>query len=97
MNIDTGFIIFSLAILVGLFVTIYTLITVYENWGRHRTPSLRKKEPRTCVIIPCYNEAETVARTIESVLALDYPKRKLEVIVVDDGSTDNYFFRCKKV
>lgn len=96
MNIDTGFVIFSIAIFVGLFFTIFTLITVYENWGRHRTPQLRKKEPRVCVIIPCYNEETTVARTIESVLALDYPRKKLEVIVVDDGSSDNTFAAAKK-
>jgi len=40
------------------------------------------------VIVPCYNEASTVAATCESLLALDYPKEKLEIILVDDGSTD---------
>jgi glycosyltransferase involved in cell wall biosynthesis len=38
------------------------------------------------VIIPTYNRAETVARTIQSVIDQTY--RPLEVIVVDDGSTD---------
>lgn len=40
------------------------------------------------VIVPCWNEAETVAATCDSLLALDYPKEKLEIILVDDGSTD---------
>jgi glycosyltransferase involved in cell wall biosynthesis len=39
------------------------------------------------VIIPCYNGAEFLGETIESVLTQTYPP--LEVIVVDDGSTDN--------
>jgi glycosyltransferase involved in cell wall biosynthesis len=39
------------------------------------------------VIIPCYNGAEFLAETIESVRRQTYPP--LEVIVVDDGSTDN--------
>lgn len=42
--------------------------------------------PLVSVIIPTYNRAETVRRSIDSALAQSY--RPLEVIVVDDGSTD---------
>ena len=37
------------------------------------------------VIVPAYNEAATIERLLQNVLAVDVPK---EVIVVDDGSTD---------
>ncbi|OLB81171.1 MAG: bi-functional transferase/deacetylase [Actinobacteria bacterium 13_2_20CM_2_71_6] len=38
------------------------------------------------VIVPAYNESANIAATVRSLLASDYPR--LEVVVVDDGSTD---------
>ncbi|MBI4448065.1 glycosyltransferase family 2 protein [Candidatus Woesearchaeota archaeon] len=44
--------------------------------------------PKVSIIIPAWNEEICLTETIESVLAIDYPKKRLEVIVVDHGSTD---------
>ena len=44
--------------------------------------------PRVSLLIPTHNHVEFIARSIESALAQDYPSDRLEVIVVDDGSTD---------
>jgi cellulose synthase/poly-beta-1,6-N-acetylglucosamine synthase-like glycosyltransferase len=46
-------------------------------------------EPLVSVIVPAYNEQKVICRTIDSLLASDYPK--LEIIVVDDGSTDGTY------
>lgn len=43
--------------------------------------------PTISVIIPAYNEEKVIAKTIESILEVDYSKK--EIIVVDDGSKDN--------
>ncbi len=45
--------------------------------------------PSVTVIVPCWNEQDTVKGTVDSLLALDYPKDKLHIMLVDDGSTDN--------
>ncbi len=44
--------------------------------------------PPLSIIIPCYNEAHTVARVVDEAVALVVGGTKAEVIVVDDGSSD---------
>ncbi|MCC7469884.1 MAG: glycosyltransferase family 2 protein [Bacteroidetes bacterium] len=44
--------------------------------------------PKVAVIVPCWNEEKTVHKTVESILNLNYPKDRLEVFIIDDGSTD---------
>lgn len=47
------------------------------------------KLPTVTVIIPTYNRAGPVADALRSVIAQDYPKDRLDVIVVDNSSSDN--------
>lgn len=54
----------------------------------HRGRIADHELPSVSVLIPTYNFAPYIARSIESTLAQDYPAGKLEVIVVDDGSED---------
>lgn len=44
--------------------------------------------PTVGVAVPCWNEEKTLAGTLDSLLALDYPKEKMSIFVVDDGSSD---------
>lgn len=41
------------------------------------------------IIIPVFNSEKTVKKCIESLFELDFPKNKMEIIFVDDGSIDN--------
>lgn len=45
--------------------------------------------PTVAVVIPCMNESEGIGRTIDAIFALDYPRDRLSVVVVDDGSSDD--------
>jgi GT2 family glycosyltransferase len=47
-----------------------------------------RRSPRVSFIIAAYNHERFIAQAIESVLAQTYPAESLEVIVIDDGSTD---------
>ena len=44
--------------------------------------------PALSVIIPVHNEQEVIAAKLENILSLSYPRERLEVIVVSDGSRD---------
>jgi hyaluronan synthase len=44
--------------------------------------------PSVTVVIACKNEEESIGRTIDCIHESDYPREKLEVIAVNDGSTD---------
>jgi len=68
------------------------LITFLEKkrYIVHNPESLKLKYyPTVTIAVPVYNEEKTIAKTIKSLLALDYPKDKIKIFIVDDGSRDN--------
>jgi biofilm PGA synthesis N-glycosyltransferase PgaC len=65
----------------GLFNTVLALVRA--RLVHRRTTTAR---PPVAVLIAAYNEELVIARTLETVLASDYPVE--QVVVVDDGSTD---------
>lgn len=83
---DLGQWAFLAANAVFLFMSLVILIAFLEN--RSSRDPVAKKHPSITVVIPAFNEEAHVAKTIRSALSLNYPS-KVNVVVVDDGSTDN--------
>ncbi|NLX99856.1 MAG: glycosyltransferase family 2 protein [Rhodopirellula sp.] len=50
--------------------------------------------PYVSILVPCFNEGETIGPAMESLLELDYPS--YEVLVINDGSTDDTFWKAKQ-
>ncbi len=46
------------------------------------------ESPSLSILIPVYNEEAIIVKKLENTLSLDYPRDKLEIVVVSDGSTD---------
>jgi cellulose synthase/poly-beta-1,6-N-acetylglucosamine synthase-like glycosyltransferase len=55
-------------------------------WRRDGVPGVPL--PRVAVVVPAWNEAAVIGRTLDTLMALDYPPDRLRVYVVDDASTD---------
>jgi hyaluronan synthase len=53
--------------------------------------------PGVSILIPCFNEEEWIQRTITSCMNQEYPIDKLEVIVIDDCSTDRSVEKIKEI
>jgi len=76
---------FILALLFGFIITVFVIIVV-SFFKKVNNPDFL---PELSIVIPCYNEEKNIARCLDSVFTSSYPADKFEVIVVDDGSTDN--------
>ena len=81
-------------IYIGIFLFFYFQVFMLLTYvspnaaARRAGTKLPERLPSVAVIVPCFNEETTIGGTVESLRALDYPKHLLEIILVNDGSTD---------
>ncbi|HMK64455.1 MAG TPA: glycosyltransferase [Thermodesulfobacteriota bacterium] len=77
---------FLWAIMGSLFIVFRTIL-----WFHYRSYPKAKfaDAPSLTVIIPAFNEGPMVKKSVQSVMSANYPRKKLEVLVIDDGSQDS--------
>jgi peptidoglycan-N-acetylglucosamine deacetylase len=63
------------------------LVSALHSCRSGKSTPAHEYEPPVSALIPAYNEEKVIVRTIQGVLSSDYPAL-VEIIVVDDGSTD---------
>ncbi len=70
----------------GLLNLLFLIIFLHDFLRqKFREPTL-DRYPKVSVLVPAFNEEKVIADTVNSLLNVDYPD--LEIIVIDDGSTD---------
>jgi cellulose synthase/poly-beta-1,6-N-acetylglucosamine synthase-like glycosyltransferase len=85
-----GFILYTL-IFLSVYVQVFFLVTLLENRKKIITRSGKTKLstcPSVTIVVPSFNEEKTIYKTVRSLLALHYPKEKVKIFLIDDGSTD---------
>lgn len=72
----------------GLLALLYMLVVVFKapKWYRHQLSV--ESLPKVTIIIPTYNEEENINECLNYLKIQTYPQDKLEIVVVDNGSTD---------
>lgn len=81
-----------ISIALAVFTGIYAVLVCYMRAGWSSLPSFSKKsipKTRVSILIAARNEAANIGRTLSDILAQDFPTELLEIIVVDDHSTDD--------
>ena len=82
---------------ISLYFEVFMLVSFLyrsQKTGVNAVPNTY--EPMVAVVVPCWNEGKTLGVTVESLIALDYPAEKFEIIIVDDGSRDNTLAIAKR-
>ena len=78
-----------IVLFLALYFEVFLFISFFENKPTGKTSLKPKHYPSVTIVVPCFNEERTLAGTIKSLLALEYPRNKLSILVVNDGSHDN--------
>jgi len=78
----------------GIYAAVLFFISFFDNKNMKTFNASRpeyEKLPLISLIIPVFNGEKALRKTILNALHLEYPKDKIEIIVVDDGSTDKSY------
>ena len=72
----------------GIIVSVYILSRFGVSLF-YRAGGWRDVQPSVAIVMPAFNEEDAIASSIRSLVGVDYPPEKLEVVVVNDGSSDS--------
>ena len=87
-SIDLGSLGVYICLFVALYFEVFLLISYLERKPSTKTAGKPSYYPSVALLVPCFNEEKTLEHTVESLLALEYPKDKLKIVIIDDGSKD---------
>lgn len=83
--------VFYVLVFLSVYVQVFFLVTFLENRKKIFIRNGKIKlgfYPAVTIIVPIFNEEKTVEKSIDSLFRLNYPKDKVKIFLVDDGSTD---------
>jgi poly-beta-1,6-N-acetyl-D-glucosamine synthase len=97
-NFFVGFSTFILLIFLIIVTIRYGLLIWFaylQHIERVDEPAEAEEYPFVSIIVPAYNEEKVIDAAVEALITMDYPR--YEILVVDDGSTDNTYGRAERL
>ena len=88
MNIELLDVVLFSTYFILLFLSIFWLLVLFTKEEKKESGSKIQRTPFFSAIVPAYNEEKSIWMTLQSLINLDYPAENMEIIVVNDGSTD---------
>ncbi|EMA37825.1 glycosyltransferase [Halobiforma nitratireducens] len=86
-----AFVHFGAVLLIFVYYWFIAFIALFHDQIGRSTFDPEPPYPDVTVLIPAYNEEGYVGRTIQALLDADYPEDALEIVAIDDGSTDGTY------
>lgn len=95
LEVDLSFL-FVVAVILIWFMIAYQFVLTLFGYINYLKSFREKKSidasefdfPSCTIMIPAHNEARVIGKTVEAMLNLEYPKGKLKIMVINDGSED---------
>ncbi|NQX38585.1 Glycosyltransferase, catalytic subunit of cellulose synthase and poly-beta-1,6-N-acetylglucosamine synthase [Pedobacter steynii] len=81
---------------VGYGLLLYILVRIKRLFKKPSSFDQNHLLPSVTVLVAAYNEEELIEEKIKNSLELDYPREKLQVILITDGSSDRTVERASK-
>src|SRR3989344_52396 len=78
-------------------ITAYIFSRFIFSYFHRSVKANLKYQPSVTFVVPAKNEGDNIAKTIRGFSQVNYPKEKIEVIVINDGSIDNTLNEMLKV
>ena len=94
MNIIDGF--YLMFSLVAIYLSIVWIVVYIENKKILFKNKKLTRFPSVTFLVPAYNEEKHIGECLKKLVNLDYPKDKLKIIVINDGSKDKTAEIAKK-
>jgi len=91
----SGFILLAFLVIVTIRYGLLIWFAYLQHIERVDEPFEAEEYPLVTIVVPAYNEEKVIEAAIEGLMEIDYPR--FEVLVVDDGSTDETYGRASRL